>query len=163
MKRTLFVMILGLSLVGCSSPEERAAKKLQQAERIAAHNAKIERQQQEIELQAKLNREAAFKKELQEYNEICRAIGYKAGTVDMADCIKEERQNKKMALEAAELLQIAENERQRAARNAAADAFIGYADKFVADENRRINDFNSRQGSNLRTTCRTFGSTTTCR
>lgn len=47
----------------------------------------------------------------------------------------------------------------RSNRQAAFDSFQNYADSYVADENRRIDEFNSRQRT---TNCRAFGSQINC-
>ena len=129
--RVLFALSV-LGLLGCSTPTP--------AERAAAN----ERRQAYAQEQAKAEKAALLEK-TRAFQKICNSYGFKYKTPEMAQCV------------ASETRQARESRERK--RQAALDAFIDNADRFVADENRRIDQFNSRQRT---TSCNTFGSNINC-
>ena len=153
--RLALITFLSFLMLGCTSPEYRAEMQA----RIAEANANMAEAKAKADQEAEERRQAELKREIGEIREICAEYGYKLGTSKMADCIKDERDKR----EQQRLAIIHQNELKKdAKRAAAADALADYAEKWVADEQRRINDFNSRSGSRLRTTCRNVGSMLNC-
>ena len=164
--KILLIISVTFALGSCSTPEERAAKR-------AAYQAKqaYEAKQQKIRLAAiakelKERKKAQLIAEIKELQAICHAYGYKYKTTKMADCVSGERQRKAQAEAEQRLLmaqaQAAEEARKNRAKAAAFEALSDYADNYVAAENRRIEEFNSRQNSRTTTRCTSFGSTLNC-
>lgn len=146
------VGLLGLS--GCSqpTPEERAAAQAK-AQAYAQEQAKMRKA---LLLKQEKAREVALLEQKRSFEKICSSYGFKYNTSKMAECVATEtRQSRQAALQAS---QAAEDRRQRTIQ-AASSAFQSYADNFVAAENKRIEQFNSRQST---TSCNTFGSNINC-
>jgi hypothetical protein len=164
--KILLIISVTFVLGSCSTREERAANRAA----YAAEQA-YEAKQREIRL-------AAISKELEEKNKaqliaeikklqaICHTYGYQYKTTKMADCVSGERQRNAQA-QAEQRLRMdqalaAEQARENRATAAAFKAFSDYADNYVAEENRRIDQFNSSQNSRTTTRCTSFGSTLNC-